>query len=205
MTGARIFLLSPARCDGKRAELLFNPRAQFDLARRLRSPEGAPLGEVFSFLSGLYFRAKLQYASAFGARVSGALASFVITADRGMVPPETRVTLEDMRAMAAVDVDARNPLYRGPLERDALRLREALPPDAEVVLLGSVASRKYIDPLGAILGDRLLFPEDFAGRGDMSRGGLLLRCVRAGQELTYVPVGSTTRHGPGRAVNPRGS
>src|SRR5438270_1706544 len=61
----RIFLLSPASCGGKRAALLFNERAEFTVARRIRSEEGAPLGEVFSFLSGLYFRGKLNYARAF--------------------------------------------------------------------------------------------------------------------------------------------
>jgi hypothetical protein len=30
----------------------------------------------------------------------------------------------------------------------------------------------------------------------MSRGGLLLRCARAGEELTYVPVQGAVRHGP---------
>jgi len=46
-----------------------------------------------------------------------------------------------------------------------------------------------------IFGHRLLFPEDFAGRGDMSRGGLLLRSVRAGEPLRYPPVGEATRPG----------
>ena len=30
----------------------------------------------------------------------------------------------------------------------------------------------------------------------MSRGGLLLRCVAAGEELPYVPVKGAVRHGP---------
>lgn len=45
----RIFLLSPARMDGARARLLFNPGAEFDLAGRLRSGQGATLGEVMAF------------------------------------------------------------------------------------------------------------------------------------------------------------
>ena len=61
----RIFLLSPAHCGGKRAELLLNDRASFSLAVRLRSEAGATLGEAFSFLSGLYFRGKLAYADHF--------------------------------------------------------------------------------------------------------------------------------------------
>jgi hypothetical protein len=64
-----------------------------------------------------------------------------------------------------------------------------------VVLLGSVASDKYISVLLSIFGERLLFPEAFVGRGDMSRGGLLLRCVRAGLELDYVPILGARLHG----------
>jgi hypothetical protein len=55
---------------------------------------------------------------------------------------------------------------------------------------------KYLAPMVGVFGERLLFPVEFVGRGDMSRGGLMLRCARAGTELTYAPVGSVTRHGP---------
>jgi hypothetical protein len=72
----------------------------------------------------------------------------------------------------------------------------ALPRDGEVVLLGSVASAKYVDPLLSVFGQRLSFPPTFVGRGDMSRGGLLLRCVRSGEELEYAPVDGAVRHGP---------
>ena len=65
-----------------------------------------------------------------------------------------------------------------------------------MVLLGSIATGKYVDPLLAVLGERLLFPADFVGRGDMSRGGLLLRCARAGTELAYVGVRDAVRRGP---------
>ena len=64
------------------------------------------------------------------------------------------------------------------------------------MLLGSIATGKYVDPLLAVLGERLRFPADFVGRGDMSRGGLLLRCARAGTELTYVAVRDAARRGP---------
>jgi hypothetical protein len=47
----------------------------------------------------------------------------------------------------------------------------------------------------AVLGERLHFPAEFVGRGDMSRGGLLLRAVRAGVELAYLPVAGAVRHG----------
>src|SRR4029079_11763891 len=105
----QIFILSPASCSGQRATLLFNERAQFFLARRLRE-QGAPLGEVFSFLSGLYFRGKLMYARAFSQppvehgtpRRAFPTEITVITAGRGLLDPETIVGLEDLRAFAAV-------------------------------------------------------------------------------------------------------
>ena len=71
------------------------------------------------------------------------------------------------------------------------------------MLLGSIATGKYADVLLDILGDRLLFPPSFVGRGDMSRGGLLLRCVRAGMELPYEPLRGAIRHGPRPPKLPR--
>ena len=64
------------------------------------------------------------------------------------------------------------------------------------MLLGSIATVKYLEPLVRTLGTRLLYPVAFAGRGDMSRGGLLLRAARSGVELEYEPLGEATRHGP---------
>jgi hypothetical protein len=94
-----------------------------------------------------------------------------------------------------VDIDAENRRYRRPLEASAAALAARLAPGDEVVLLGSIASPKYVDVLTNVFGDRLLFPCDFVGRGDMSRGGLLLRCVRSRQELAYVPVRGAVRNG----------
>ncbi len=191
----RIFLLSPARCDGERAEMVLSPRASFALARRLRTPEGAPLGEVMSFLSGLYFRGKLAYAETFARPPAGAPGVLVITSNAGLQPPSTPLTTNVLRRAALIDIDARNPRYRRPLEATAAALAERLRVRDEVVLLGSIASAKYVDILGAIFGERLVFPLDFVGRGDMSRGGLLLRCVLAGSELIYGPVLGAVRTG----------
>jgi hypothetical protein len=191
----RIFLLSPASCAGKRASLLIREGAEFPLALRLRRPEGAELGEVFSFVSGLYFRGKLAYARRFG-RSDGPLPpALVITPTRGMLPPEFGVTADDLREFASVSIDAEEERYRRPFERDAQRMAAALSPRDEVVLLGSVATGKYVDPLLAFLGRRLVIPVDFPGRGDMSRGGLLLRSAREGRELAYAPAASSIRHG----------
>src|SRR5437870_5647388 len=106
----RIFLLSPANCNGRRGAQVLSPQSKSEAAQRLRSTDGIPLGDLFSFVSGLYFRGKLTYARHFAA------------------PP---------------DVD--NPVV---------------------------------------------------GRGDMSRGGLLLRQAAADVELTYVPIAGAVRHGP---------
>jgi hypothetical protein len=191
----RVFLLSPARCDGERAKLLFNPHAEFALARALRDDRGAELGEVFSFLSGLYFRGKLAYARAFSAPARGVRGALVITTDRGLLPPETRVRTADLHSFACVDIAAGETRYLEPLRRDVAALATRLRRTDTVVLLGSIATGKYVDALLEILGERLLFPADFVGRGDMSRGGLMLRCAREGRELTYIPVAGAVRHG----------
>ena len=190
----RIFLLSPARCDGERAKLILNPRAEFPLARALREPGGVELGEVFSFLSGLYFRGKLAYARAFARAPEAHSGTLVITTERGLVPPGTRITRNDLCAFADVDIGGGDERYLGPLRRDVNRLATDLP-DAEVVLLGSIATGKYVDTLVDALGERVVFPSDFVGRGDMSRGGLLLRQVREDRELDYIPVAGAVRHG----------
>jgi len=196
----RVFLLSPANCGGNRARIVLSDRATFELAGRLRGREGAPIGEVFSFLSGLYFRGKLTYARAFAvppdpqSAVCGS-GVLVITPSAGLRSADTLVTREALLRFAAVDVDAADARYRRPLERSAATLARDIGPDCDVVLLGSIASPKYVDILLKFFGERLLFPAEFVGRGDMSRGGLMLRCAAAGEELTYVPVAGAVRHG----------
>lgn len=189
----RVFLISPARLDGVRAKQVFHPAgAGGKIAQGVRTRAGLPIGDVFQMMSGLYFRGKLAYAKKFARPPektpwlgSGAL---VITANRGLVPAETRVTIEHLEAFAETDISAESRTFRGPLERDAKMLRDALGDDGEVVLLGSVANAKYTAPLLEVFDDRLLFPSDFVGRGDMSRGGLLLRAVEAKHELAYAKV-----------------
>jgi hypothetical protein len=193
MAPSRIFLLSPAHCGGKRAQILLNERAEFPLAVRLRSGAGITLGEAFSFLSGLYFRGKLAYADRFARPPAGKLGVQVITTDRGLLPATATIGIEDLRKFGTVDIDSRTDGYRQPLSRDAMQLRHTN--DAEVVLLGSVATDKYVDILLEAVGERLLFPLEFVGRGDMSRGALLLQAVRTDVELTYEPVAGAIRRG----------
>lgn len=189
-----VFLLSPASCAGKRAQMLLNGRT-IPLAGRLVD-SGAALGEVFTFMSGLYFRGKLLYAEAFGAPPPGWPRALVIAPGRGLVPAEHLIRTPDLQAMGRVPVDHEHPGFREPLMRDARRLDRALGVEGRAVLLGSVATDKYVAPLMEVFGEHLYFPTAFVGRGDMSRGGLLLRCVRAGTPLEYVPVRGAVRHGP---------
>lgn len=179
---------------------MLSPAARFELARRLHSAEGAPLGEVFSFVSGLYFRGKLAYARRFARPPDAsdpvvANGVLVITPNAGLRAADTHVTVESLRRFAAAEIDVKNPVYRKPLEQGARALLKAVGPECEVVLLGSVASGKYADLLVPIFGRQLMFPYHFVGRGDMSRGGLMLRCVAAGLELEYVPLEGAVRHG----------
>ena len=196
----RVFLLSPANCGGIRAQRVVSDAAQFPLAVQLRTPGGAPLGDVFAFVSGLYFRGKLAYARRFSRPpdptdqfvASGVL---VITPNAGLRAADVAVTRESIRAFAGEPIDLTNARYRRPLEQGARTLCTSIGPDCDVVLLGSIASGKYVEVLLPIFGERLLFPPAFVGRGDMSRGGLMLRCAASGDELDYTPVSGAVRQG----------
>ena len=99
-----------------------------------------------------------------------------------------RPILDFFSCFATVPIDAKEPRYRLPLERDAERLAGSVGAGCDVVLLGSIATRKYVDVLEPIFGDRLLFPMEFIGHGDMARGAMLLKRAASGVELTYWPV-----------------
>jgi hypothetical protein len=174
--------------------MLLRPEARFDLAVRLREGN-ATIGEVYAFISGLYFRGKIAYAEAFPAAPPGIPPAVVIVPGGGLVPPDTPVSVDQLRAIAEIPVDEANAAYRDPLLRSAELLDNYAGPACLHVLLGSIASGKYTGPLLNVFGERLVFPADFVGRGDMSRGGLMLRCVRSGTELSYVPVQGAVRHG----------
>src|SRR5215467_1609649 len=184
----RIFLLSPADCGGKRASMVLRSEAEFALALRLRERGGVPIGELFSFLSGLYFRGKLAYSVAFSTPPRDVPGVLVITPNRGLVPADYKVDHNTLREFSASRIKIGDDRYRGPLERDVLRVSKQIGNGSNVVLLGSLATDKYLQVLKPILGDRLKFPAEFVGRGDMSRGALLLRCLKEGRELSYVGV-----------------
>lgn len=192
MSEPRVFLLSPAHCGGKRAALLLRAEAEFPLAERFRSPAGAPLGEVFSFLSGLYFRGKMAYASAFARPPGGVPPALVITPARGLVDPSMHIGPDDLRAFARVPVNLGDPRYSEPLRASLRRLADA-PDSCRFILLGSIATRKYVELMLEELGGRVCFPEAFVGMGDMQRGALMLRAAESGGELAYIPAAGALR------------
>jgi hypothetical protein len=189
----RIFLLSPARADGERARMLLKGGGV--LGARLRRGEAIPIGEIFTFLSGLYFRGKLAYGRKFGDPPRGLAGSYVITTNSGLVSPETKMTMQQMQALAKNQIDLSDKHYCRTLRTSAEEIAEKLTKQSQVVLLGSIATGKYVDLLLEVFGETLLFPTEFVGRGDMSRGGLLLRCAHDDVELNYAPVRGAVRHG----------
>lgn len=195
-----VFILSPPNCGGARARMLLSSTASFPLARELRSATGAELGDVFTFLSGLYFRGKLAYARRFASVPAGVDVTtvgcgvLIVTPGAGLRPPETRVTPATLQQFATIAADPNQSNDRMPLDTSGRALLRALDPEARVVVLGSITTSVHVDILLAIFGDRLVCPAEFVGRGDMSRGSRLLRAVAAGTELNYRAVVQFERH-----------
>lgn len=189
----RIFLLSPAKASGRRAQSLLRPQSNFELARRVQIRD-ANIGEVFAFCSGLYFRGKLAYANHFAQTASGRGGVYVITPSRGLVPADVLIGTEELTEFGTVSVDAGESRFTEPLQATARKITSAS--SFEAIILGSIATGKYVEALLPVFGDRLLFPAEFVGRGDMSRGALMLRCVAANTELDYTPVLGAVRKGP---------
>jgi hypothetical protein len=189
----KVFLLSPALINGARAKQLMSPRAQFTAAQSYRSEAGVPIAEAFSFMSCLYFRGKIAYAQKFAAPPTGWVGTgiYVICPGFGLVSPDWNLNAERMRQLQRTPVDPKSRAYREPLEDHAEALAKdlgRLDTEVGVVLLGSVATGKYVDLLWPIFQERLLYPRCFAGIGDMSRGALMLRAARSGEELDYDPI-----------------
>jgi hypothetical protein len=178
---------------------LRRPGAASTLARRLRE-EGVPLGEVFSFLSGLYFRGKLEYAREFARTPRPGDGIHVITMSDGLVSPDAHISAADLERYArCVDGTA---AAVATLEATATALSDRLGAHADVVLLGSVSTGKYTDLLAPIFADRLLFPRDVLHIGQLARGALFLRHAREREELEYMPVREIIRAGRRVSIRP---
>ena len=68
---------------------------------------------------------------------------------------ETVFTVEQFRYMASVPVDSADARYRLPLENACRTLDEIAGPNCDFVLLGSVATLKYLEPMFAALAARI--------------------------------------------------
>lgn len=190
----RLFLLSPAFVGGKRAQLLLNPRATFPRAVTFHA-QGLSLEEAFTFASGLYFRGKIAYAKRFARPERGDVVR-VITSNRGLLDPGILVGPKELAAFGATQIDENDPAYHEPLRQAVAAWAADTDPSGNAILLGSIATMKYRRVLLEVFGPRLVFPSDFVGRGDMSRGALLLRAARAGKELPYLRVHDNALTGP---------
>lgn len=104
----------------------------------------------------------------------------------GLRSADTPIDLDGLCGVGRIPVDLDEPRYAGPLRRDAAQLAGGLGPGDVAVLLGSLATPKYVEPLLDAFDDRLRVPEEFVGLGSMSRGSLLLRRAEQGRELTYI-------------------
>jgi hypothetical protein len=156
---------------------------------------------VFSFLSGLYFRGKLEYARAFAhTTAAGAGGVYIITMTDGLVSPDARISLEDLERYALCREGAAAAIAS--LESTARTLLQRIGSDGDVVLLGSVGTGKYTDLLAPIFGERLLFPRDVLHIGQLARGALFLRRARERHELEYIPVSEIMRAGRRASIRP---
>ena len=171
---------------------LRRPDAASALARRLRE-EGVPLGDVFNFLSGLYFRGKLEYARAFARAPEARDGVHVITITDGLVSPDAPIFAADLERYARCADGTAAAVAK--LQATAVALSDRVGASADVVLLGSVSTGKYTDLLAPIFGDRLLFPRDVLHIGQLARGALFLRHARDREELEYMAVSEIIRAG----------
>jgi hypothetical protein len=173
----KIFLLSPANASGKRAGYLTSGKSS--LSTEFRSTEGCALSEAYAFMSSLYFRGKLAYSQKYGDQ------SFIITPGFGLVSLDWKLTASRFSQIRETQVSAKSPVYVDPFRRDAEKIAAL---DSQIILLGSIATGKYLDVLKPIFGSNLFYPEKFKSLGDMSRGAMMLNSCREGVELDYVSV-----------------
>src|SRR5204862_4453514 len=136
----------------------YNPRAGLVLARQLQRGQKVPLGEVFSFLSGVYFRGKFAYSLTFARPPASVSGAYVITSNCGLMPAVQPISLRQLKSFATTEIDPGHPDYVRPLQLHARRLAKAIGSECDVILLGSIRTKKYAEVLAAHFGERLLFP-----------------------------------------------
>ena len=126
--------------------MLLNPGANFELAAKLRAG-AATLGEVYSFISGLYFRGKVAYSDAFGSAPQDLPPAVVIVQGLGLLPLQTLMTAEKLTAAGAVSIERDHIAYRTALLRDAKAVKSASGASCQFVLLGMTAQYDLISAL----------------------------------------------------------
>ena len=114
----------------------------------------------------------------------------MITPNRGLLAPSVRMTLDDLARLAKTDIDPCAEEFRKPLQQDAKALAEALGPRGQPVLLGSIATPKYVDVLLVSLSAGASFPGRIRWSGRHEPwGSLASLCGR--------PLGTRLRAGAG--------
>ncbi len=152
----RIFLLSPANARESEGQRLLHSTAPSELAVRLRQ-SGVRLGDVYQHISSLYFRGKLSTHQVSAIPLSRLRACRYITGT-GLMLPETLIRFDEFRQLSAISIDASNERYRQSLIADLMRLREMAGVHVDIILLGSIATSKYVDPIANVFGERVLVP-----------------------------------------------
>ena len=139
----------------------------------------------------------MTYAERFGRPPPGLSGGLVISPVEGLRFLHEPVTLERLRGWADVPIDAANPRFTRPLVR-ARRRSRAGPRRAAPASCCWAAwpPTNTSSPCPRSSATTCCSRRTSSAAGDMSRGALLLRAARAGQELAYAPVEGARRHGP---------
>ena len=191
----------PTAAAGARQQVL-SPQAAF-AARRgsCARAQGAPLGDVFTFVSGLYFRGKLAYARRFASppepRIRRRLGRARHHAERRAPQPETPVTRRRAARLRRRRRRSRPTRATGGRSSGArARWLREIGADCEVVLLGSIASPKYVDVLLDDLRRAPAVPDRFRRprRHEPRRPAAAQARARASSS-TYAPMAGAVRHG----------
>src|SRR4029453_5554208 len=94
------------RCSSTRAP-------SFPLPLGCASQAGPGSAKVSASLSKFYFRGKPTYAREFAMASGGVTPILIITTDRGLVTPETRVERSDLDRFCQVDIASADERYLG--------------------------------------------------------------------------------------------
>ena len=189
----RVFLLSPAHLGGERARILMRPEASFDLAARVREKRRCARRRDLRVSE----RALLPRQAHLRGRVRGGAASPrsrrpTSSPPTAGWPPCTSASITRARPRwAASTSTARRGLSQ------AARARRQEAGEADRRRRGGAARLGGVDEVhrrarARCSSARLVCPVDFVGRGDMSRGSLMLQARRAPASSCRTPPCATS-------------